>query len=203
MRYLADGQDWHLFAGLESRHEGVGSVYEVPECFRGESSIALDYALRAHHTELPDLPLISDDWLNPPYIPDPRTQHCTPAARSADACSDFRFCYLGPAGTFTPLHRDVYASYSWSANVVGRKMWWFFPPDRLARVKDRHGDLVFDVRQLEDEGGAIKILQKVRSACRAGRARPRERMRLMAGGRGDLRPVGVAPSGSEPGLCGY
>jgi len=41
-------------------------------------------------------------------------------------------------------------------------MWWFFPPDRLDRVKDGNGDLVFDVRQLADEGGAIKVLQQVR-----------------------------------------
>ena len=82
--------------------------------------------------------------------------------RGNEACpDDFRFCYLGPAGTFTPLHRDVYGSYSWSANVVGRKMWWFFPPDRLDRVKV-DGELVFDVRELEGEGGVIKVVQEVR-----------------------------------------
>ncbi|OCF35815.1 hypothetical protein I316_02308 [Kwoniella heveanensis BCC8398] len=89
---------------------------------------------------------LRDDWLNPPY---------TPASTS-----DFRFTYLGPPLTYTPLHRDVYGSYSWSANVVGRKVWWLFPPDRLDAVKDRHGELVFDVRELKDEGGALKILQE-------------------------------------------
>jgi hypothetical protein len=42
-------------------------------------------------------------------------------------------------------------------------LWWFFPPDRLERVKDRNGDLVFDVRRLADEGGALKVLQQVRA----------------------------------------
>lgn len=35
--------------------------------------------------------------------------------------SDYRFVYVGPAGSWTPLHSDVLRSYSWSANVGGRK----------------------------------------------------------------------------------
>ena len=73
---------------------------------------------------------------------------------------DFRFCYVGPPGTFTPLHRDVYASYSWSANVVGRKHWWLFPPDKVEGLK-KNGELVFDVRELPDEGNGIKVIQEV------------------------------------------
>jgi hypothetical protein len=30
-------KDWHLIGELESRGVGAGKVYEVPECFRGES----------------------------------------------------------------------------------------------------------------------------------------------------------------------
>ena len=52
--------------------------------------------------------LFADDWLN-----------------NGD---DFKFCYAGSKGTRTPLHRDVYASYSWSTNVVGKKLWRLFPP---------------------------------------------------------------------------
>lgn len=37
-------------------------------------------------------------------------------------CSDYRFVYLGPQGSWTPLHADVLRSYSWSANVCGRKV---------------------------------------------------------------------------------
>lgn len=68
--------------------------------------------------------------------------------------ADFRFVYVGPAGTFTPLHHDVYGSYSWSANVVGRKLWWLFPPGTEPR--DRHGNLLFDVRDAK----ALKVLQE-------------------------------------------
>lgn len=28
-------KDWHLLAELETRGEGAGSIYEVPECLRG------------------------------------------------------------------------------------------------------------------------------------------------------------------------
>jgi len=51
--------------------------------------------------------LFADDWLNYHY--------CT------FADDDFRFVYLGIQGTFTPFHKDVYNSYSWSTNVVGKK----------------------------------------------------------------------------------
>ncbi|KGB76206.2 hypothetical protein CNBG_2044 [Cryptococcus deuterogattii R265] len=124
-------KDWHLMAELEGQGKGVGEIYSVPECLR-------------------------DDWLNPPYTPSPRTK----PINSSASTSDFRFTYVGPALTYTPLHRDVYGSYSWSANVVGRKMWWFFPPDKLGRVKDENRELVFDVRHLEGEGGAMKVLQE-------------------------------------------
>ncbi|KAF1794857.1 Thioredoxin, conserved site [Phytophthora cactorum] len=43
--------------------------------------------------------------------------------------SDYRFVYLGPAGSWTPLHQDVFRSYSWSVNVCGRKKWVFYHPD--------------------------------------------------------------------------
>jgi hypothetical protein len=33
---------------------------------------------------------------------------------------DYRFCYVGPRGSWTPLHRDVLHSYSWSTNIIGR-----------------------------------------------------------------------------------
>ena len=39
---------------------------------------------------------------------------------------DYRFLYIGKAGSRTTLHFDVACSYSWSANVVGSKRWVFF-----------------------------------------------------------------------------
>ena len=49
-------------------------------------------------------------------------------------------------------------------------MWWFFPPDRLDRVKV-HGELVFDVRELKGEGGGIKVVQEVRCTLSQPRSR--------------------------------
>ena len=63
--------------------------------------------------------LFADDWLNYHY--------CT------FTDDDFRFVYLGIQGTSTPFHKDVYDSYSWSTNVVGRKLWTFWTPGDEAR----------------------------------------------------------------------
>mmetsp|Transcript_15170 Transcript_15170/g.21639 ORF Transcript_15170/g.21639 Transcript_15170/m.21639 type:complete len:586 (+) Transcript_15170:130-1887(+) len=57
--------------------------------------------------------LFADDWLNGPV-------GCMGAA--------YRFCYLGPKGTVTPLHVDVLNSYSWSSNVCGKKEWYLLHP---------------------------------------------------------------------------
>jgi hypothetical protein len=44
----------------------------------------------------------------------------------------------------------VYGSYSWSANVVGRKLWWLFPPGTEKVLVDSRGELLFDVREHPD-----------------------------------------------------
>ena len=64
--------------------------------------------------------LFADDWLNYHYC--------------AFTNDDFRFVYLGVQGTFTPFHKDVYDSYSWSTNVIGKKLWTFWAPDDEART---------------------------------------------------------------------
>ena len=117
----------------------------------------LPYSILARTKELRQWEGV-DDWMNPPHSPVPPSR-----AEEGDEFepNDFRFCYLGPSGTFTPLHRDVYASYSWSANIVGRKEWYFFPPERLMGVTGKDGDMVFDVRELEAEGGGIRVIQEV------------------------------------------
>ena len=55
--------------------------------------------------------------------------------------SDYRFVYLGPAGTSTPLHVDVLHSYSWSVNVVGRKLWRLVPPEWTECLMGPGGEL--------------------------------------------------------------
>lgn len=58
----------------------------------------------------------SSDWLNEFW------------SLRNDLSDDFKFLYLGSRGTWTPLHADVYRSFSWSANILGHKRWWIFPP---------------------------------------------------------------------------
>ncbi|KAJ6688212.1 2-OXOGLUTARATE AND IRON-DEPENDENT OXYGENASE JMJD4 [Salix koriyanagi] len=53
------------------------------------------------------------------------------------SCSDYRFVYMGAKGSWTPLHADVFRSYSWSANVCGKKKWLFLPPSQCHLVFDR------------------------------------------------------------------
>lgn len=81
----------------------------------------------------------ADDWLNL-YL----DSHCL--HRDSDIhhdkneanCADYRFVYMGAKGTWTPLHADVFRSYSWSANICGKKQWLFLPPSQRHLVFDRH-----------------------------------------------------------------
>lgn len=59
--------------------------------------------------------------------------------------SDYMFVYLGPAGSWTPFHADVFGSFSWSANVAGTKEWIFYPPGQEDFLRDRNGHLMYDV----------------------------------------------------------
>ena len=54
---------------------------------------------------------------------------------------DYKFTYLGPQGSWTPFHTDVYGSFSWSANVAGYKKWIFFP-------KDKEPKNIYDIQEL-------------------------------------------------------
>eukprot|EP01138_Halocafeteria_seosinensis_P002745 gb/GECG01002806.1/.p1 GENE.gb/GECG01002806.1/~~gb/GECG01002806.1/.p1 ORF type:complete len:589 (+),score=59.46 gb/GECG01002806.1/:1-1767(+) len=56
--------------------------------------------------------------------------------------SDYRFCYVGPEGSWTPIHHDVLCSYSWSANVEGFKLWLLFPPEEVPRLIGQAGTAV-------------------------------------------------------------
>lgn len=60
--------------------------------------------------------IFQDDWMNAYYI--------------AQTQDDFRFVYIGQGGTYTALHSDVYASYSWSANILGQKRWNLYEPGK-------------------------------------------------------------------------
>lgn len=40
---------------------------------------------------------------------------------------------MGPVGSFTSFHADVYGSYSWSTNIIGTKKWLLYPPGKELR----------------------------------------------------------------------
>ena len=63
--------------------------------------------------------------------------------------NDYRFVYIGPKGSWTPFHSDVFGSYSWSANIVGKKKWVLFPSGEEHKLKDKLGNLVYDVESEE------------------------------------------------------
>ncbi|KAH9946099.1 Clavaminate synthase-like protein [Epithele typhae] len=122
-------KDWHLARQLAAP-SGPALAPELSS--RAQGSSEPFYTTPA---------IFRDDWMNAYY-----------AAHTAD---DFRFVYAGPAGTFTPLHRDVYASYSWSTNVAGRKRWWLFPPVQtpllFRKGREAHAEVAFDVRDVDPE----------------------------------------------------
>ncbi|XP_072905021.1 2-oxoglutarate and iron-dependent oxygenase JMJD4 [Hemitrygon akajei] len=59
---------------------------------------------------------------------------------------DYRFIYMGPKGSWTPFHADVFRSYSWSANICGRKKWLLFTPGQEEHLRDCSGNLVYDAQ---------------------------------------------------------
>ncbi|XP_010248583.1 PREDICTED: jmjC domain-containing protein 4 [Nelumbo nucifera] len=88
-----------------------------------------------------------DDWLNiyldgHPMHRDPHNYQKTNEIN----CSDYRFVYMGAKGTWTPLHADVFRSYSWSANVCGKKQWHLLSPSQCHLVFDRNmKNSVYDI----------------------------------------------------------
>ncbi|KAL6899066.1 hypothetical protein ACP4OV_005724 [Aristida adscensionis] len=91
-----------------------------------------------------------DDWLNM-YL-DSHPVHRDPDIanhKNEINCADYRFVYMGAKGTWTPLHADVFRSYSWSANVCGRKQWLFLPPSQSHRIFDRN--MRISVSSLDDD----------------------------------------------------
>ncbi|CAB1317337.1 unnamed protein product [Coregonus sp. 'balchen'] len=52
------------------------------------------------------------------------------------------------------FHADVFRSYSWSANICGRKKWLLYPPGQEEFLRDSHGNLAYDVTspEIRDKG---------------------------------------------------
>ncbi|XP_063973253.1 2-oxoglutarate and iron-dependent oxygenase JMJD4 [Diachasmimorpha longicaudata] len=93
------------------------------------------HCLRAHpNAKIYKVPkYFGSDWLNEYYLAHPHLE------------DDYMFVYMGPKGSWTPLHVDVFASYSWSANIVGKKRWLLFPPGEEDNLCDARGHLPYDI----------------------------------------------------------
>lgn len=100
----------------------------------------------------------SSDWLNEYW--DLRT----------DVKDDFRFVYMGPKGSWTPLHTDVFKSYSWSANICGRKLWYLFPPRESQVNKGKKNKLPCDVNTLLEE--SVKDAAEAPNLLKEGKNAP-------------------------------
>jgi hypothetical protein len=59
--------------------------------------------------------IFSEDWLNRWYD-------------ARDDADDYRFCYMGREGTWTPLHRDVLRSYRWVTMMMTPKVYFTLSP---------------------------------------------------------------------------
>ncbi|KAL4584910.1 hypothetical protein LXL04_009521 [Taraxacum kok-saghyz] len=88
-----------------------------------------------------------DDWLNL-YLDHYHMHEDPDTSQKNDdiSCSDYRFVYMGANGTWTPFHADVFRSYSWSANVCGKKKWYFLSPSQHHLAFDRNmKNSVYDI----------------------------------------------------------
>lgn len=80
---------------------------------------------------------------------------------------DFRFLYLGMAGTGTGLHHDVICSHSWSGQISGFKLWILFHPSCTQDlVNSATGDCLADDIWAAAPGNVLaQVRALVRSCC--------------------------------------
>ncbi|KNZ59830.1 hypothetical protein VP01_1656g4 [Puccinia sorghi] len=113
-------KDWHLMRICEQKNGPKDRDEETGRYVQNDADLFY---------QVPEI--FSDDWMNDYY--------------SAETDDDFRFVYIGERGTMTELHTDVYNSYSWSANIVGRKGWRMFSPDstEILDFEQGPGEIIF------------------------------------------------------------
>ncbi|XP_044268004.1 2-oxoglutarate and iron-dependent oxygenase JMJD4 [Tribolium madens] len=77
---------------------------------------------------------------------------------------DYRFVYIGQAGTWTPFHADVFNSFSWSVNVCGRKKWILFPPGEESLLRDSLNNLPHDISAMNHTCRHFEVIQNAGEA---------------------------------------
>jgi hypothetical protein len=103
-------KDFHLCLARPNEE-----MYKVYDLFQGKYS--------AYTREASIMNIHADDWMNAYAL------HNTP--------DDYRFLYLGTAGTSTGFHHDVYLSHSWSTSLCGVKRWVLLAPEHAHLLKHR------------------------------------------------------------------
>ena len=84
--------------------------------------------LRAWHFPEEQGQLLHDFPNPPPYFPDKfkkLDQNFQPP---------FTWIFIGPEGAYSPLHRDIWFTCAWMAQIQGKKRFLFFPPSDLKHV---------------------------------------------------------------------
>lgn len=72
-------------------------------------------------------PALKEDFFLPPFVAD-WSGHFSPSFRRRHFPFLQGWVLLGPAGTISHLHQDVYATIAWLAQIRGRKRCWFYSP---------------------------------------------------------------------------
>ncbi|PFH35289.1 hypothetical protein BESB_061760 [Besnoitia besnoiti] len=126
------------------------------------------------------------------------------------AGEDYRFAYLGARGTYTPWHRDVLGTSSWSANLCGVKRWVFestkrdsrpqppsspssSPPFSAADLRDDEGRAPRDAEPpASRDPNAEACRQPVRPRCRACGGRHAARQRVSSSSKSHPPPAPLA-----------
>lgn len=140
-------KDWH--AAAMAARLGLPAFYTVPCFFADDWLNGHCQALhRAAHKEG-----ASDEQASDGASDGDHGGRLEEDPQAADG-DDYRFVYVGPAGSWTPFHRDVFGSFSWSTNVCGRKLWFLFPPDEGSKLHapGKPDEIPYDVRKVGGPG---------------------------------------------------
>ena len=107
------GDEHVMVTNCEEQHfnSHCAKQMTVEEFFKSNEILYLKdwHFEKMHQIALPCT--VKEDWLNEHFIED-----------------DFKFLYLGKKDSWTPIHTDVFHSHSWSLNLIGCKLWYFFSP---------------------------------------------------------------------------
>ncbi|XP_050097046.1 2-oxoglutarate and iron-dependent oxygenase JMJD4 homolog [Anopheles aquasalis] len=127
-------------------------LFDFLDCWDGQrnAEVRSRYYLKDWHlrSAVPEYefyktpPFFASDWLNE-YLLD----------RGTD---DYRFVYMGPAGTWTAFHADVFGSFSWSVNIFGEKLWYLLVPGEEAKLRDGLQNLPFRVTEDELQNAGVR-----------------------------------------------